>query len=480
MCARKSIDGCAVAIAIMAISMAFGQDRPAALAELEKSRMAFPSGRIEWSILREGDPEKAMNYVSRYAANGDQIFENRGDKDGWTLFNGQTGAGYRRYPQIFMSNQEGFWAHEESTTNCTWWSEKNGENRAKKSIQDIRALGLHPSSETMQYQYAQMVLAGDLKTNIIEWTQEEADELLVVTAHLERDATFTWYINPQRGWNAERVEYVSPHYYWEAVSSLANFDGVWFPEETRYYRDGQLTETIIVRSATLNQSEDPKKFTLNDLGLEPGSSIAAQDLPPKSGKELRTWNGEGVVPFESWAEDVRAGRRVEGPIHKRMFQKGYFESIYDTPEQIARTRLAMLNMQIKFTLSRHVGLWEQYVRDFIARYKLDDEQSQKAWTIFLECRRRGDDLIARNKARLTELVSLSLAAGEEGDKEKEAKYDKELAKLRAPVDRIFEESLKPRLEKLPTRAQRKAAETPDETQAGTVAEQAAPASSPAP
>jgi hypothetical protein len=457
---------------ILTSNVAIAQERPIPLQAFEQARKAFPSGRIEWSVLREGDPENAMDFVSRYAANGDLIFENRGDKHGWTLFDGETRAGCRRYPQLFMSNQEGFWAHEETTCCCMWWSEKDDESYANKSMKDIRALGIYPTSNSLEFTQGFSTLAGNPSDPLVEWSQETLDDLEIVHARSAAGAKIAWYLNPERGWNAERVVYDTGYGLWEAVSSLANFDGVWFPEETRYYRNGRLTETIIVRSAALNRPEDPKKFTLNDLGLEPGSSVAAQNLPPVSGKDLRTWNGEAIVPFESWSDDVKAGRRVVGPIRKRTFEKGYFESIYDTPEDTARVKLAWFNVNVKLVLSRHVDLWEQYVRDFIERYKLDDEQSQKAWAIFLECRRRGDELIARDKQRMTELVSLSLAAKEAGETEKEAKLDEQVAKMREPVDRIFEESLKPRLDKLPTRAQIKAAET--------AAESPVPTSSPAP
>ncbi len=46
---------------------------------------------------------------------------------------------------------------------------------------------------------------------------------------------------------------------------------------------------------------------------------------------------------------------------------------------------------------------------------------------------------------------------EPADKEARAKLDQRRQKLTAPLDRIFEQQLKPRLEKLPTRAQRTAA-----------------------
>ena len=52
------------------------------------------------------------------------------------------------------------------------------------------------------------------------------------------------------------------------------------------------------------------------------------------------------------------------------------------------------------------SLWEAYTRQFIEKYRLDSEQSQKAWTICRECQSRGRGYVARVKDRLARAQKL--------------------------------------------------------------------------
>lgn len=89
--------------------------------------------------------------------------------------------------------------------------------------------------------------------------------------------------------------------------------------------------------------------------------------------------------------------------------------------------------------------WAQYVREFIARYKLNDEQQQRCWLIHKDARDRADVFEKRHERRCAAVASDAAAT----QKLKEQwKQDQE---------RLFER-MKTRLEALPTRAQRKAAE----------------------
>ncbi|MFO0836888.1 MAG: hypothetical protein U1D55_00050 [Phycisphaerae bacterium] len=109
----------------------------------------------------------------------------------------------------------------------------------------------------------------------------------------------------------------------------------------------------------------------------------------------------------------------------------------------------------------HESEWEQYVRQFIERYKLDDQQSQKAYTILNDCKAAAEKITRGNEGEIEQLDKrkTELAASKDANKAKElAKIEEQRKKLLEPLTRIFEQQLKPRLERLPTRAQRKAAE----------------------
>jgi len=107
------------------------------------------------------------------------------------------------------------------------------------------------------------------------------------------------------------------------------------------------------------------------------------------------------------------------------------------------------------------GAWEKYVREFIETYKLNDEQSQKAHAVLEDCKSQRDRYLRGHKGQIEQLDKQL----EELKKSKDKKRASQLSALSAkrnqlmePMERIFEQQLKPRLERLPTRAQRRAAE----------------------
>ncbi len=105
--------------------------------------------------------------------------------------------------------------------------------------------------------------------------------------------------------------------------------------------------------------------------------------------------------------------------------------------------------------------WDKYVEDFIAKYKLDSAQQQKARTILKECKDQAHRYLKGKKGSIERLDKLAEQLKKSKDKDKAkklAEIEAQKRKLREPIDRIFERQLKPRLERLPTRAQRKAAE----------------------
>ena len=442
------------------------QDPPPALLAFEQARREIVAGRAEWTALPGGDAGAALSFVSRFARNGDLIFENRGDSDGWTIFNAETGEGFSKYPQLYLVNQRGSWQFQETGLNCRWWKQdaeassraRNMLARVQRNIRDIRALGVSPWSSSLEYANGIDSLWGSKEDPVERWTQREFDGFYVVRGHHRSGGTRTWYINSARGWNAERVVYEAGGSTWEVVCSLVESGDVWFPEEARYYQDGRLVDAVMVSLAEWDTAGGPKEFTPADLGVEPGSLIAVQNAPGKSGSHAPTWNGEEIVTFHAWLKDVQSKRRQWGPMHRKAQKVGYLESPYDTPEQLTARKLRRRSMVIRSVLKRHEGLWERYVREFIRRHELNDEQEARAWMVLGDCRSRAESLMERRRATLVRTASELLKAEQENDPRRVETYTGKLRELRKPIEGIFESGLKPRLEKLLTRAQRQVAE----------------------
>ena len=105
------------------------------------------------------------------------------------------------------------------------------------------------------------------------------------------------------------------------------------------------------------------------------------------------------------------------------------------------------------------GEWERYVREFIERYQLDDAQKQRALAILKDCQEQARNYLARRQSTLDRLdEEAKKLAGEKDKIEELKKINEQRAKITETVTQIFEKRLKPRLERLPTTAQRQAAE----------------------
>jgi len=430
-------------------------ERPAALEALQESRQSLGSGEIKWTVRQNGEQEREFHFVSRFARNGDWIFENRGDQDGWTLHDGYTGAGTSKFPRLYLHNADGYWQFNETGTHCSWWQGEAPDWLAD-AAKDVCAVGTYPTSGNIPYALSTSAIWGTQQVPVAGWRERRQGALYVVTAEQENGGETTWYINADRDWNAERATFsVRGTVVAEAVCELGQFDGVWLPARTDYYRDGRLVESIKIDSARLNQPKDKGRFTLADLGVEPGTHISRQTAPTVGGGAL-IWNGEDICARERWDDDIESGKRQWGPTFRRMFSGEGYSSPYETDEQRAQMTIDRLRMAVRLATERHKGLWESFVRDFIARYKLNDAQAQEADQLLAKCQERANAHIDRNKSRWTTLQSKVEVAAKEGKTEEVKKLTEEIGKLAAPLEEIFEKQLKPGLDKIPTRAQRKA------------------------
>ena len=469
--------GICVAVLGCALVAASGQDRPpgegvrppAAMRAFEQARRAIASGRIEWTVTQARHPDRTVNLVSRYARNGDVIYENRGDDDGWTIFNAETGEGFRKYPQLYMINADGTWHFEETTPSCAWypkaWEQQQEHDLHLSHVRDARAIGVAPFSNSLEYRRGLAALWPSLDDPIERWSEQQNGDYVIVNAYHRSGAVRTWYIAADRGWNAERITLeFRGHPIFEVQCSLAQFGDVWFPAEARYYWRGEPADCVTVTKASFNSADDPERFTPADLGLEPGSGIHEAGAGTRVGPDNLTWTGQGIVKSGEWREGVKSGKWAWGPIHRRIQESG-FESPYETPAEAQARRLQRRGRQTRHYLERHAFLWEEYVRSFVKRHEFDRDQREKANLILLECQRQAHEFMQRRRNELTEIISKLLDASASGQSEQAARLRERLQEGLRPIDAIFEQSLKPRLEKLPTRAQRAAAEARDKSAA---------------
>ncbi len=107
------------------------------------------------------------------------------------------------------------------------------------------------------------------------------------------------------------------------------------------------------------------------------------------------------------------------------------------------------------------GKWEQYVRDFIDRYQLDADQQGRAYRVLRNCQDQAERMLRSRQPTIDRLDRQAEGLRGQNDQASRQQLEKITAKrarLVEPLDAIFEKQLKPRLEQIPTRAQREAAE----------------------
>ena len=225
--------------------------------------------------------------------------------------------------------------------------------------------------------------------------------------------------------------------------------------------DRQVVSSWVVESVEFNRPQHKQEFTLSDIGVEPGMSIMPQGLAGdrvaraieqgRVKRPNRVWDGTKSVTVEEFREAARAGKVKVGPTIEWLRQNP--GTAHPKAAQHAPRRDDGTVLSFEEALSQ----WERYVRDFIRRFRLNDEQTQKSDAILKACQELARQHIKRHQGDFEALETRGRELDTGGATERAA-LDAQRRRLLAPLHEIFEKQLKPRLEKLPTRAQRRAAE----------------------
>jgi hypothetical protein len=279
-----------------------------------------------------------------------------------------------------------------------------------------------------------MAAAAGLK---VEFEVDRDGDAILVRAKTDREGDRMWWIDEHRDWNVTRTRIVSHDGQIQAETEfdLKLWDGRWFPSEMRQYRgsaaDGDLYCVFRFIAAEFNRPEHPAELTPASIGFEPGMTLVFMngDAPVPG----PVWDGERIVPMSEFVPRVRAGETSFGPTIQREGARAEARMARQRAEELERN-----------STWKHVeSAWERYTREFIGHYRLNDEQSQHAWTLCRACQARAREYVDRRRGAFEKL-------------EREPD-DKQRAELLGPLDEIFEKRLRPRLEEIPNSAQRAAA-----------------------
>jgi hypothetical protein len=460
------------------------QERPQALERMVAYRAALQTGQIElrktfyWRAgALDGQPRTMFKSVR--IAPDRQIQILRGDQDG-IVIRSISGGAASRSPQYRLECPTESWDRSEDSVHARRFAHPD------RTYRDLRTLGT--GAAFGRGDIHDVVWTARLPAPAAREYEESREGDLWVVRVRSGNFTRTYWLDPSRGWSPVRVRRENEGGFWtESRSVLELMDGVWFPRTVLYFSsnhcDGEVPrEAYEVDGAEFNRPDHPMTFTLADIGIDVGMLVTDPDRriggvgPSTMGK----WDGERVVSFEEYnkrrlADEIREGpllialleRRTRGSVAPPASANGGTGGVSSTKDRATESGVSPAG-GTKGVIVEAEGQvesqWEAYTRHFIERYRLNKEQSDKAWAILKDCQERANRYLAKRERDFEKLDKEAEAARKSDTKDRAQRLpaiDKRHRKLMQPIDDIFEKQLKPRLEKLPTSAQRRAAEGPE-------------------
>ncbi|MCG3126974.1 MAG: hypothetical protein CHACPFDD_01830 [Phycisphaerae bacterium] len=445
---------CLLSMLALSAPMQDAPDAAQLLQMAEQCRASIATAHIEWSrekVDKQGKRSTRL-YTSRIA-NEERIYVHRGDESG-VIARGPDGQplsggivlGTR--PIQALTTADRFWTHQSGSIRA----EVRPLVPGKHGAPDVRSLGMTAA-------YTPAGVSEALATDQSRTRLVEEDGMPVITIENGNQSTRLW-IDPSRGYSPVRVARVDDgKIQYESRSELQQYDGVWYPAVVRFYRtsfrDGKEPfEIIRVHGAAFNQPGQPRSFRPEDIGIEPGVNILHfNDL----GQELNIlfWDGARLISPDEFGEREKAGELRVSPAVQAELARLEAERARREEKMAAFAADPTL---LQPSTQRTLTAWEKYVLDFIERYELNTEQAEKARSILKECQETAATHIARHKGEFEALEKEYAALDRTNTPEKAQRREERRGELFKPLDDIFEKELKPRLEKLPTRAQRAAVE----------------------
>jgi hypothetical protein len=414
----------------------WSDQKPPALLAMEGARAAWSQTDVEWTYNSKRSP-RIMHYRNRYGE-GEWIGTMLGDQDGFG-YRDEDGTLERALPDHWLLKADGsIWQHQQTCPGATLFDAATARHLGTP---DLRNIGLNhiPSFIDPWQDYSSRIWKPDTPVLYRQTTGPDGKVIVEARTDAPRTSVRRWILDPGNDFQPVRLEMVSPEdgAVTEAVDvtyqTLPN--GSRFLDSVTYSSKGREYARVKVLKARVNDPSLPRTFRPEDIDIDDGMDLSLMGVaPPASatpGFPVCYCQGE-IIDVWQMGERIRSGAvklgrntaTAQAKAEMGLDWRQPWPEDLDTPSE----PLPLASQPS----SRPLTDWEKYTLDFIQRYNLDDEQSQKALSILKQCqdRRRSIEAIHRQS---------------EGAKNEHIEW-------------IFSKVLKPRLERLPTRRQRAEAE----------------------
>lgn len=436
--------------------------RPAAIERMAQQRHDLSTAVIEW--IEQDAASGRLEFKTTQLAGDDIIRIRHGDESGVVIRSDSGVLGPENYkPQRTLKTGDQLWSYVDDSLVADLWSVASG----RVGPPDLRSIGVVP-----WFSHDAVATAIDAERfargERVEFTESTEGTIHRVIGRWG-DQSIEWEIDAARGWNATRVAYRSGGVLEsESRTTLARYGDVWFPERVDFFTSSfaggqQPRESVMVLSAEFNRPELPHRLTPDDIGVEPGVNIYRYGPSGLPEGGVFFWDGRRVIDAEENLERMMSGELRIGDNVRRVAIELYTAQ-GDTAmvERLSRpqpTQPGKPDGAGTLLIRQVLSPWERYTADFIDRFRLNGEQAQKAWLICAGCQRRAKEWIDARSGILEEARQRAEAARQSASRPREKSADAIEAWMTddalKPIRSIFEDELKPRLEKLPTRAQRR-------------------------
>lgn len=424
-----------------------GADKPEPLLKAELARARLSTAKIEFSIHTRpsaddsGKSDGQTLFYSFQGSPGEYLVAKRGDMDG-VVQRDQKGrpANLTYNGLIRLLARDGvLWRHVDEAPNAIvtpgteQWS----------WMFDIRRIGLNPVTESASHALEDMKLSYGA---VVE------DGQAVVTAKLDNGSgEFRWWIDPAKDWAITRTAVLDGgRVLGERRFEYRQFDGYWFPSRVELVRiaagDAAPSTVIEILAAEFNRPNHPLELTPEHIGVEVGTQITFADGRRPS---IGFWDGRSAVPMEELTARLERGELSPGLTYAREVARARLRSRREAALAGAAKNPDSANAAGRWQDVE--GEWERYTRRFIQHFRLDDEQTAAALRLLRECQDLAREHISRHR---DQFEALDRVRARHSSAHERAGAEAALARLLEPLDAIFRDTLRPKLDKLPSRRQK--------------------------